>query len=264
MNRKTLVTLGITVLIVVVIGVVITRLQGSPGAILPLPGANAPSEKMRMAGELMQSNQLEQAFQLYSEAIEEGEDAAAAHARRGDIYMQWRRFDEAALDYSAALKIARSAEVLASRCNTYRLLAKFDLATNDCNEAIELNPEYIDGYVALAFLYLERRDFENAQATIEKGLTVNPDSAQLHYVLSQVELNQGHTDKAIAEMTEAIRLDPDEPQFYWDRGFAYYVTGKLPEAKADMQSVIDVGNPEKHGELIYQAGSLLKSLSGVP
>ena len=65
-------------------------------------------------------------------------------------------------------------------------------------------------------------------------------------------------------LTKGIEISPTQPKYYWERGFLYYVAGQVTKAKEDMQKVLDNGNPETDGELLLNAGSLLKSLEGVP
>jgi len=267
MKKKNLITLGLIILIVAIVGVALTRLQLGPGARLAFLNPFAPTPTIQSAwitqgDEFFQQGQMEAAFTAYSAAIKAGEELAKAHAGRGNIYTQWRRFREAEQDYSAALNIQRDPVVLANRCVVNRLLAKFDIALQDCQEAIQLDPEYIDAYVALSVLHLERGQADLAKETIETGLQIKSDNPNLHYALGQIEISQGRTEAGIAALDEAIRLDPNQPQFYWDRGFAYYSLAKLAEASQDMQMVIEKGNPDRDGELIYRAGSLLASLQG--
>lgn len=266
MNKKNIITLVVLVLIVTIVGVVLTRLQIGPSAGLALFNRPTPTlqrpENLAQADAFYEQGQLQQAFDAYSVAIDARQGVAEAYAGRGDIYTQWRRFREAANDYSASLEVQRDPIVLGKRCNAYRLLAKFDLALQDCQEAIQLDPEYIDAYIAQAVLHLEQGQAEAAKQVIEQAMTIDPTVARLHQALGQIEISQGHTDAGIAALDEAIRLDPKQPQFYWDRGFAYYTLGKLKESSEDMERVIQNGDPEKDGELIYQAGSLLASLKG--
>jgi tetratricopeptide (TPR) repeat protein len=269
MKKKNLITIAVITIIVIVVGVIFTQLQNSPSG-LSLPFGSSVSGEGQTSADVARGNQLyatgdlEGAFNAYSMAIEAGEDLANAYAGRGNVYTSWRRFIEAEIEYSASLEYERQPGVLASRCNVYRLLAKFDLAIIDCQETIELDPEFIDGYIALTLLHLEQGDLDSAATVIDEALQIAPESAIINYTYGQVVRNQGKFEQAIEAYSEAIRLDPTEPQFYWDRGFTYYMTGQLGLSKADMQSVIDNGTPEIHGELIYQAGSLMNSMSGVP
>jgi tetratricopeptide (TPR) repeat protein len=266
MSKRNLFSLAALVVIIAVVGVILTRKQIGPSAGLALfsraTPTPAPPDFITQGNDHLAQSQFDLAYNAYNAAINAKENLSQAYAGRGDVYAQWRRFREAAQDYSTSLEMQRDPVVLSKRCNMNRLLAKFDQAHQDCQEAIQADPKYIDGYVSLAVLYLEQGKGENASETIDQAMAIDSTTPSLYYARGQIEISQGHTDAGIEALSEAIRLDPNQPQFYWDRGFAYYTTGKLEEASKDMKQVIAHGNPDKDGELIYQAGSLLASLEG--
>lgn len=266
MNKRNMITGIAIVAIVTIIGMMTSRLQSgnSPASLLPGGEPAAPKSLVDQGDQYFAATQLEKAHQAYSSAIQAGEDLARAYAGRAGVYAQWRRFDDASYDYSSSIKVERTPGVLASRCNTYRLLTKYDQALKDCQEAIQLDPEYVDAYIAISLVYLERGDFEAATASVNKGLEIDPESSALYYALAQVEINSGNTEAGIADLTHAIELSPENPQLYWERGFLMYMSGKIPETRADMQKVIDVGVTGRDDELIFKAGSLLESMKGSP
>jgi tetratricopeptide (TPR) repeat protein len=269
MNKRNIFTLAIITIIIIIVGVLFVYLQNpTTGINLPFIPSNSEnsdkSAEIQKAEQLLNDGNYEGAYQAYTVAIESGQDLAVAYAGRGDILSLWRRFLEASSDYTKSIEHEPNAVVLTSRCNTYRLLAKFDLALQDCQDAIEFDPEYLDGRHALATLYMEQGDLDNAQTTIEEALKINPESDFAHFILGTVLLNSGKVDEAIEEYSIAIQLNPTEPQYYWERGFVYYATAQLQLAKDDLQKVIDHGDPYKHSSLIYQAGSLMNSIGSIP
>jgi tetratricopeptide (TPR) repeat protein len=265
MTRKNILRLlGITA-IVVLIGAAITWLPSlQPGAAVlsdtPVPTQGAVETGNQLASE----GKLEEAFAQYNNAIQNNTDLAAAYSGRGNIFTQWRRFAEAANDYTASLQYNQSAEVLISRCTANRMLAKPEAAEADCNEAIELNPELGEAYLALAMLKLDQGNSTEAEEAVQAALEINPESATTYHVLFQIHLINGALDEAIETISTSIELDPSQPQYYWDRGFTYYMTGQIEPAKEDMRQLLEVGNPERDGELLLKAGTLLSSFGETP
>lgn len=158
----------------------------------------------------------------------------------------------------------RTADVLASRCNALRLLAKPAEAMNDCKEAASLDPNNLDAHLALAMLYLEQSNRDGARTEVSAARDIDPQSAKTQYVLAQIELAAGNYEAASAALTECIGLEPAEPRCYWDRGFIYYSLGKVEEAKQDMRAILEYGDPETDGELMFNAGKLLRTLGEEP
>ena len=240
-----------------------TRPGGTTVSISPLTAQSPisePVDPVSVGDQLFQARQYEQAISAYDEAIEAGNDLARAYAGRGHAYTALRRFDEAVSDYTSSLEYDRASEVLASRCNAFRMLAETTLATDDCNAAIELDPDNANAHLALAALYLEQNNINQARAAASTAQELDPESANAHYVLAQVEVVVGNREAAADALSKCIELDQAELPCYWERGFIYYSLGKIDEAKEDMRSVLERGNPEFDGELMYNAGKLLQTL----
>lgn len=219
---------------------------------------------IQRADELFKQKKFEDAFLYYQRAVQAQENLAEAYGKLGDITMKWRRYDEAAGYYSNALKIENNPVLLSSRCNAYRLLAEFKAAEQDCSLAIQLDPNNAEGYAALAMLQLEEKNATAARETIDKALTAIQNSSDLYYVSAQIYTSGGDLPNAIKELSNCISINPDQLRCYWERGFAYYMSGEIDKAKADMATIIDKGDPEVDSELLYQAGNLLSMLGGKP
>jgi tetratricopeptide (TPR) repeat protein len=265
MTRKNIFQLLSITAIVIVVGIVITwlpnlRPAGTVQENTPVPTQGA----VEIGDQLASEGKFEEAFALYNTAIQNNTDLAAAYSGRGGIFTHWRRFAEAANDFTTSLNYNNTAEVLVSRCNAHRMLANPDAALQDCNEALELNPELAEAYLALAMLHLDQGDTAEAESAVQKALEVNPDSATTHHVLAQIKLIEGDMDGAIETLTKSIEIDPNQPQYYWDRGFTYYMTGQIEPAKEDMRRLLEVGLPERDGELLLRAGTLLTSFGETP
>ncbi len=269
MKKQAIITAVILTLIIVVIGLGINYYQQIYDFFTHRGDQNSQQSTNNLS-DVQQGNALykqsnyDEAFRFYQRAIESGSDLVEAYSGLGNITMKWRRYDEAVSYYTASLNLEQDATVLSSRCTAYRFLAKHENAEQDCNLSIQLNPDNIGGYQALAMLQLDEKNITAAQETITKGLQINPNSAELHYVYAQIYTAQNNLDNAIMEFSNCINVDPNALICYWERGFDYYMNGEIDLAKADMHSILDKGNPENDGELLYQAGNLLNMLSGNP
>lgn len=240
-----------------------TRPGETPVSVSPLTAQSPisePVDPVSVGDQLFQAKQYEQAISAYDEAIEAGNDLARAYAGRGHAYNALRHFDEAVSDYTASLEYDRVSEVLASRCNAFRMLAETTRAIDDCNAAVELDPKNAHAHMALAALYLEQNNIDQARAEASTAQELDPESANAHYVLAQVEVVVGNLEAAAAALSKCIELDQSEIVCYWERGFIYYSLGKVDQAREDMRSVLERGDPEFDGELMYNAGKLLHTL----
>jgi tetratricopeptide (TPR) repeat protein len=212
----------------------------------------------------LENGQYREALNAYNRAIQTGKNLGEAYARRGNYYANTRHYDQAVADYTMSLSYEKNSEVYASRCNSYRMLAKINEALSDCNKAIETDPNNVDAYIALAALNLQEQNLTQARDEVGKALKIDPTSAKAYYVLAQVEIADNHGDRAVEDLTKCIELDPTNPIYYWDRGYIYYSSGKIDEMKSDMQMILKVGNPNKDGELLLRAGNMLRAVGENP
>jgi len=90
-----------------------------------------------------------------------------------------------------------------------RELNQIDEAEQSFLHCIEMDPEQIDAYAELAFIYAEiQHDLTKAQNTLEEGLEIAPDSAELLAILAMVHMQQGDVRAAKELLDEAEEIDP--------------------------------------------------------
>ena len=251
------------VIVVLILFFWVSRESEQPTFVSPLKSQTRigePTSFLEEGEELLRLRRYEQAIAVYNQAVESGEDLAKAYAGRGHTYVGLRHFDKAASDYTTSLEYDRTPVVLASRCNAYRMLAKFLLAMDDCNEAVSLDPNNAETHIALAMLFLEQKKTHQARAEVNTAKQIDPEYVNAQYVLAQIELAEGHLKAAATALSECIEMDQSQPVYYWERGFIYYSLGKIDQAKEDMRSVLSYGVPDVDGELMFKAGKMLRSL----
>ena len=119
--------------------------------------------------------------------LDNGNDSLA-HYNRGVAYFAMQQYDKALADYTAAIEIDTKMDVAyGNRCLTRVLLGReLAKASDDCDKAIELNP--------------------NGQ--------------NLYNVRGFVNLKLGRNDQALADYNTALKLDPNSPHALYGRGLA--------------------------------------------
>ena len=269
MNKKSIIKVILLTLVIVFVGLGINYYKDIYNYFTREIQQNKPAatenlSDIQQANELFEQNRYEESFTYYQHAIQSQIDLAEAYSGLGNISMKWRRYDDAAGYYTASLNLKQDSNVLANRCNAYRFLAKFNDAEQDCSLSIQLNPDNINGYETLAMLQMDNKDLIAARETINKAFTINQNSADLHYASAQIYTAEGNLEDAIKEFSNCINIDPNALICYWERGFDYYMNGKIDLAKEDMRSILAKGNPDSDGELLYKAGNLLDMLGGNP
>jgi tetratricopeptide (TPR) repeat protein len=118
----------------------------------------------------------------------DNDNDSLAHYNRGVAYFAMQQYDKALADYTAAIEIDGKMDVAyGNRCLTRVLLGReLAKASDDCDKAIELNP--------------------NGQ--------------NLYNVRGFVDLKLGRNDQALADYNTALKLDPNSPHALYGRGLA--------------------------------------------
>ena len=91
---------------------------------------------------------------------------------------------------------------------------------------------------AVADLYLEDGQLNEAVAEYRASLRLNPDSAPTHYNLGFALSALGKRDDAITQFEDAVRLDPDYAQAHNNLGALLQLQGKADEALAHYQRAV--------------------------
>jgi tetratricopeptide (TPR) repeat protein len=203
-------------------------------------------------------------------------DVAGTHLARADSYLQLGMRDEEMADRDETIRLAPDwPEAWLARGRSYFLRGEYSTALGDLNKVLDLKPDQAE---ARLLLVKTLEAIEKAEASAKAAPPVSepqpsqpsasepssaepvvsaaapasaptpfhkdapptaaPASAAVHHQRGRDLLNQSKYAEAIAELTEAIRLQPKFPLALNARGFAYYLTKKVPLALADFDQAI--------------------------
>ena len=105
----------------------------------------------------------------------------AALQQRGVAYMSQQKPQEAAADFTEALKInPRDAGIHERRAYVEMKLNDFDKALADYTEAIQINPREIRYYLLRSYIYETKGDVKNSMADTNHVLKVDKNNAEAH------------------------------------------------------------------------------------
>lgn len=91
--------------------------------------------------------------------------------------------------------------------------------------AIGLAPGFPAPYTALGILYLERGDYESAEALLKRGLEVE-ESAQAYTLLGVSQRRRGMMTRARDSFCKAIKVDRDYEEAYYNLGITQQRTAQ--------------------------------------
>jgi eukaryotic-like serine/threonine-protein kinase len=129
-------------------------------------------------------------------------------------------------------------------------------ARADAEQAIALDPNSADGYLALASLRLNYDlDWEGAQAALDKATALEPGSADVLGTRAGLEELRGRLDKSIELWKQATALDTLCSSCYLFLGNDLYQTGQYDEADSVLQKALQL-DPQQ-GYIHFVRGQIL-------
>ena len=102
-----------------------------------------------------------------------------------------------------------------------------NLAKENYEKAITINPGYAKAHYNLAGALHELQDFDGSIQSYQDALVIEPDYAEAHNNLGNVFKEVGKLDTAIKSYQNAIDIKPDYVEAYYSLGSSFQETGKL-------------------------------------
>ena len=129
---------------------------------------------------------------------------------------------------------------------------QIDQAIAAFDEAIQLNPNYIEAYYRRGVSKIDNGDYEGALADFAIILNLDANSPLGFNGRGIVNGIQGNFEEAIQDFNQAINLNPDYAEAYANRGIVYGNINNIEAALADFSKAIEL-HPENITNYYYRA-----------
>jgi len=136
----------------------------------------------------------------------------------------------------------------------YRL-ERYDEAEEHAQRAVELVPEFVDGYMVLYTIYVGKGDLEQAAATLGTAKDLAPTNLRLWKQIAFVARENGNRDEEIAAYEKIVELDPGDSATWASLGGTYAEMGDQARSEAAYQKVTEL-DPENAHQSFFNLGAL--------
>lgn len=172
-------------------------------------------------------------------------------------------FREAAnVDPNFALAYARLADALRLRFALTGEQEWLDQATENANEAVNLNPNLAPVQVALGRIHLTVGNLDLASAAVETALSIDPNDATAIQTSAKLYERQGRLEDAESSFRKAITLDPEDIVIRDSYANFLFRQSRFEEAADEWRILIRLA-PDHFGALV-NLGSALSELGRIP
>jgi tetratricopeptide (TPR) repeat protein len=173
-----------------------------------------------------------------------GSNLAAIYYNRGVTWYDMTEYDRAIEDYDQAIRLNPSfMQAVFNRGNAYDAKGQYDHAIEDYDRAISLDPSYSKAFNNRGYVWDEKRDFDRAIEDYGRAIDLNPQYAQAFNNRGIAYANKGDYDRAVRDYDRAIELDPGYAAAFYNRGIVKLKHGKIRGGNADIAAAKAV-NPD--------------------
>jgi Tfp pilus assembly protein PilF len=107
---------------------------------------------------------------------------------------------------------------------------KLSEAEKHVAEAVQLAPFHPDVLYVQGVLFLDKRNWVQAQAVLEKASQMDPSNGRVFSALGMALADQGKFDEAVGPLEKSLQLDAGTWETHWALGKAYYHRGQYDQA----------------------------------
>jgi tetratricopeptide (TPR) repeat protein len=206
-------------------------------------------------------NQEEKTLLDYTKAIELDPDNQNIWYGRGYAYYHFNRYTEALDDFQKVLELdSLNGDAINWMGVIYRNLGDLALAIKTYERGIaleEINPQSAAFcYRNRAMIYETLKDYDLAIDDLDKAINLDPKNGGRYFLRANIYRDLNKKTKALIDYTEAIKLDPKNQLFYFYRGGIHYQYQDYNEALDDFQKVLELdslnGDAITYIGVIYQ------------
>ncbi len=233
----------------------------TPAAVIAVPATNpsdaaqkiTPEQAVTMAQDLIQKRNLHDASILLNEAIRANPKLVDAYTTRASILSDAKLYTRAIRDMDAAIQLQpENAKFRNTRGYFHLLTQNNDLAMEDFNQAIALDPNYAQPLNNRGLVRISRDGYQDQEET----QTVDTSAEQVGVAMGVAgkkpnnlaeaggtpRKTASELDKAVKEFDAALRIDPQYVDAHNNRGFALSRAKKYDEAIASFTRAIELND----------------------
>lgn len=119
---------------------------------------------------------------------------------------------------------------------------ELDQAVHHCEEALAIDPNYVDAHINLAHVLIQQGKTDEALAHYEEALEINPDAQKAATGLANVLAEQGDMDSAIAQYSKVLEADPNNADAHYNLALAVFKQGRISDAVSHFARALEI-NP---------------------
>jgi predicted O-linked N-acetylglucosamine transferase (SPINDLY family) len=202
-----------------------------------------------------------EAEQKYKQILQWDKDNANVWLRLGRLYYVLERYPESQQMLLNSLEIEPSGSIQHYLLGTVlEKTGKTHQAIRAYQEAIALNPKFIDAYNNLGNALLHVGEIEQAELVYRQAMAANPGHFGSYLNLGNILMERQQLDRALSTYETALKLSPNNPNILYNLGIVHQAKNNIYQAFLYFGDVYFY--EEKYEEAINQYQQFLANKTG--
>lgn len=169
-------------------------------------GEETASLRWMLGCEYLDQGNYDNAVHEFLRAVELDEASAPAWQGMGRAYRRMGNFAKAEKAFRRTLELDRRVENFVYLANVLRNLKRYEEATDACEEAVKIDPQYEEAYLNLGMNLHAQGSYDSAVSALRTAVRLDPDYADAYFVLGNVFLEMGQPELAAAAYADDERI----------------------------------------------------------
>jgi tetratricopeptide (TPR) repeat protein len=164
------------------------------------------------------------------------------YSLRADAYWQRKQYALSIQDSKAAIALGHAhPDDYGVQAKAEAALGQDQAAQADFQQALRLDPAYLDGYIGLGNLAEKQHQYVQAAAVYQKAVQAAPSNAQFWGSLGWFQYENGQNSQALASDRHAQSLDPNQGWVNYNIALTYAAVGQSAQAQAAYSDALASG-----------------------
>lgn len=188
----------------------------------------------------MDKGEFEEAQKAVDKILSMFKDRPEGTRLQGMLLYRQGQYEKAIIALGASLKQQQHLLSYFFLGLSYYGLDQLELALNQFQKALDLQPEFERARVMVSMTLLKQKRVDDSIVEIQKVLRNNPDNAFARNILGSAYLAQGDYDKGMAELEIASELDPSLSDAHLKRGMFHLAKGESAQGEEALIKAVEV------------------------
>ena len=181
-----------------------------------------------------------EALRSINEAVSLKVNNANYYLTKARILKELQQNDEAIASLGRAIEITLRASFLNTRGLIYSEQGNIELALEDYNKAIEINPNYVHVNFNRGLVYHNQGNIQLALEDYNKSIKIDSNYTDAYNNIGSIYYEQGKNKLALKNFNRVIKMNPRYAGVYNNRGLVYEKLGQKELALKDYNKAIEI------------------------